>query len=162
MASLYMLYGGTNWGGLATNLVGTSYDYSAPIQESRQIADKYYETKLLGLFFRAAEDLTKTDRINYSTSYTNDNTIGATELRNPDTHSAFYVTRHDVSASQNVTDFKVNIATSSGNMTVPQFASSVRLSGRQSKIIVTDFHFGSNTLVYSTAEVLSHSIVDSR
>ncbi|KAG6809184.1 hypothetical protein H0H92_001242 [Tricholoma furcatifolium] len=157
-----MLYGGTNWGGLATSLIGTSYDYSSPIEESRQISDKYYETKILGLFFRAAEDLTMTNRVNYSTSYTNDSTIGATELRNPDTQAAFYVTIHDTSASQSVTDFTVNIATSAGNLTVPQFGGSVCLSGRQSKILVTDFKFGTNTLVYSTAEVLSHSIVDSK
>ncbi|KAG6864404.1 hypothetical protein C0991_009729 [Blastosporella zonata] len=162
MASLYMLYGGTNWGGLATNLVGTSYDYSAPIEESRQISDKYYETKILGFFFRAAEDLTMTDRINYSTSYTNVSTVGATELRNPETNAAFYVTRHDVSASQDATNFKINVATSSGNLTIPQFAPSVQLSGRQSKIAVTDFRFGDNTLLYSTAEILSHSIIDGK
>ncbi|KAG6844574.1 hypothetical protein H0H87_005789 [Tephrocybe sp. NHM501043] len=160
MASLYMLFGGTNWGGLATNVVATSYDYSAPIQESRQISDKYYETKILGLFFRAADDLTRTDRIAYSTSYTNTSTIAATELRNPETNAAFYITRHNVSGSKDVTDFKVNVATSSGNFTIPQFAPSIRLSGRQSKIVVTDFRFSGNTLMYSTAEILSHSVVD--
>ncbi|KAG6905033.1 hypothetical protein DXG01_005515 [Tephrocybe rancida] len=157
MASLYNLTPMA-----ATNLVGTSYDYSAPIQESRQISDKYYETKILGLFFRAAQDLAMTDRIGYSTSYTNVSTVAATELRNPDTQAAFYVTRHDVSASQDVTDFKVNVATSAGNLTIPQFAPSVRLSGRQSKIVVTDFNFGDHTLLYSTAEILSHSIIDSK
>ncbi|KAF8060198.1 glycoside hydrolase family 35 protein [Lyophyllum atratum] len=162
MASLYMLYGGTNWGGLATNLVGTSYDYSAPIQESRQISDKYYETKLLGFFFRAAQDLTMTDRIGFSTSYTTVPTVGATELRNPETQAGFYITRHNISASQETTDFKVNVATSIGNITIPQFAAPVRLSGRQSKIVVTDFRFGENSLVYSTAEVLSHSIIDGK
>ncbi|GLB44363.1 putative beta-galactosidase [Lyophyllum shimeji] len=162
MASLYMLYGGTNWGGFATNLVGTSYDYSAPIQESRQIADKYYETKILGFFFRAAQDLTMTDRVGYSTSYTTDPTVGVTELRNPETHAAFYVARHDISASQNITDFKVNVATSVGNLTIPQFSAPVRLSGRQSKVLVTDFRFGDRSLVYSTAEVLSHSVVDGK
>ncbi|KAG6806866.1 hypothetical protein H0H92_009756, partial [Tricholoma furcatifolium] len=48
------------------------------------------------------------------------------------------------------------------NLTVPQFGGSVCLSGHQSKILVTDFKFGTNTLVYFTAEVLSHSIIDSK
>ena len=48
--SFYMTYGGTNWGWLADpNAVYTSYDYGAPINESRQLTDKYQEFKRLGL-----------------------------------------------------------------------------------------------------------------
>jgi beta-galactosidase len=58
-------------------------------------------------------------------------------------------------------DFKLNIATkTTGNLTVPVFGNAIRLVGVQSRIIVSDFRFGNNTLVYSTAEVLSHSVVD--
>ncbi|KAJ7107291.1 glycoside hydrolase family 35 protein [Mycena crocata] len=161
MINLYMLYGGTNWGGLATNLVGTSYDYSAPIQESRIIADKFSETKLIGLFFRAAKDLVMTDRTAFSTSVATTANVGATILRNPETQAAFYVARQSDMRSTSTVDFALNIVTkTAGNLTVPAFGNAIRLVGVQSKIIVSDFRFGNNTLVYSTAEVLSHSIVD--
>ncbi|KAH8824376.1 glycoside hydrolase superfamily [Flagelloscypha sp. PMI_526] len=163
MISLYMIYGGTNWGQLATNLVGTSYDYSAPIRETRELQDKYSETKLVGLFFRTATDLTKTERKNLTSSLTSVSTVGATELRNPDTGAGFYVVRHMDSADQSSSDIKLNVTTKSGQqITIPQIKKSmIHLEGRQSKVIVTDFTFGEKgALIYSTAEVLSHSIVD--
>ncbi|KAK7048389.1 glycoside hydrolase family 35 protein [Favolaschia claudopus] len=161
MINLYMLFGGQNWGGLATNLVGTSYDYNAPIQESRIIADKYSETKLIGLFFRAAEDLVMTDRTAFSTALSTTADVGATVLRNPETQAAFYVARQSDMKATTTVDFRLDISTkTTGNLTVPVFGNPIRLAGVQSKIIVSDFRFGRNTLVYSTAEVLSHSIVD--
>lgn len=54
--NLYMLFGGTNWGAIAAPVVATSYDYSSPISENRTIGAKYYETKLLTMFTRAAKD----------------------------------------------------------------------------------------------------------
>ncbi|KAJ7863079.1 glycoside hydrolase family 35 protein [Mycena olivaceomarginata] len=162
-ANLYMLFGGQNWGGLATNLVSTSYDYSAPIQESRIIADKFYETKLIGLFFRAAQDLVMTDRTPFSTAVATTPNVGATVLRNPETQAGFYVARQSDMKATTTVDFKLNIATkTTGNLTVPVFGNAIRLVGVQSKIIVSDFRFGNNTLVYSTAEVLSHSVVDGK
>ncbi|KAJ7935677.1 glycoside hydrolase family 35 protein [Mycena leptocephala] len=161
MINLYMLFGGQNWGGLATNLVSTSYDYSAPIQESRIIGDKFYETKLIGLFFRAAEDLVMTDRTAFSTTVATNPNVGATVLRNPETQAGFYVARQSDMKATTTVDFGLNIVTkTAGNLTVPAFGNAIRLVGVQSKIIVTDFRFGNNTLVYSTAEVLSHSVVD--
>ncbi|KAK1216622.1 hypothetical protein PQX77_020742 [Marasmius sp. AFHP31] len=161
MINLYMLFGGTNWGGLATNVVATSYDYSAPIQETRQLGDKYYETKLVGLFFRTAEDLVMTDRTPFSTSYATVPNVGATELRNPKTQAGFYITRQSNMDSTTTVDFRVKVATkSTGNLTVPVFSDPIKLVGIQSKIIVTDFRFGDNVLVYSTAEILSHSVID--
>ncbi|KAL0570112.1 hypothetical protein V5O48_011850 [Marasmius crinis-equi] len=163
MVNLYMLFGGTNWGGLATNVVATSYDYSAPIQETRQLGDKYYETKLIGLFFRTAEDLVMTDRTPFSTSYTTVANVGATELRNPETQAGFYVTRQSDMDSKTTVNFRVKVSTkSAGNLTVPVFSDPIQLAGIQSKIVVTDFRFGDNVLAYSTAEVLSHSVVDGR
>ncbi|KAG8706385.1 hypothetical protein FRC09_002435, partial [Ceratobasidium sp. 395] len=149
--------------GLATNLVGTSYDYSSPIAESRQIGQKYYETKLVGMFIRAAKDLTKVDRIANSTTYTTNALISATELRNPDTKAAFYVTRHATSSAQTKDSFKLNVSTSRGNLTIPATEGlNIVLNGRDSKIVVTDFTFGKKTLLYSTAEVLSHATIDAK
>ncbi|KAG9233709.1 putative beta-galactosidase [Amylocarpus encephaloides] len=156
--NVYMIFGGTNWGGLPFPLVGTSYDYSAPITESRTIGDKFQETKLFGQFLRVARDLTKVDRIRNSTNYASTSDIFTTELRNPDTNGAFYVTAHTFSPSTALTTFKLKVSTSVGNLTIPQYNSSIVLNGRESKILVTDFKIGNEKLIYSTAEVLTVSV----
>jgi beta-galactosidase GanA len=158
--SLYMFYGGTSWGWFAAPVVATSYDYSAPISEDRSIGAKYYETKNLALFTRVAEDLRVTDRMGNKTTYTNNPTILTTELRNPETNTGFYVTRHANSSVDTYQAFQLNVNTSLGALTVPQKAGSIVLNGHQSKIIVTDFTFGAQVLLYSTAEVLTYAIFD--
>lgn len=83
-----MLFGGTNWGGLAMPTVGTSYDYSAPIAETRLLTDKYSETKLLSYFVRAAKDLTMVEKAgNGTTNFTGNPGVFAQALRNVDTSS---------------------------------------------------------------------------
>lgn len=160
--SLYMLYGGTNWGAIAAPVTATSYDYSAPISEDRSIGSKFYETKLLALFTRAAKDLTLTERVGNGTQYTDNEAISAYELRNPETNSAFYVTIHTDSTVGTDETFKLNVNTSAGALTIPS-EGTIRLNGHQSKIVVTDFSFGpSHTLLYSTAEVLTHALMDKK
>ncbi|KAF1962787.1 putative beta-galactosidase B [Byssothecium circinans] len=158
--SLYMMYGGTNWGAFAAPVVATSYDYSSPITESRKIDSKFYETKNLALFTRVAKDLTVTNRLGNSTSYSTNPAVTASELRNPDTNSAFYVTIHATSSSSTRESFKLHVTTSAGNLTIPQHSGSIQLNGHQSKILVTDFTIGDETLTYSTAEVLTYALVD--
>ena len=41
MMNLYMAMGATNWGNLAAPVVYTSYDYSAPMRETREIQLKF-------------------------------------------------------------------------------------------------------------------------
>jgi hypothetical protein len=158
--SLYMFYGGTNWGWSAAPVTATSYDYSAPVSENRIIGAKYYETKNLALFTNVAQDLTKTDRIGNGTQYSTNSRITATELRNPDTNGAFYVVMHADSSVGTYETFQVRVSTSEGNFTIPQKLSSMSLNGFQSKIVLTDFHFANRTLLYSTAEVLTYAILD--
>jgi hypothetical protein len=160
--SLYMMYGGTNWGSIACPIVGTSYDYSSPIAENRIIWSKFYETKNLALFTRAAVDLTMTNRLGNSTSYTTNPAIMASELRNPETNGAFYVTMHETSSSSTNEAFKLHVSSSVGNLTIPQRGGNIVLNGHQSKIVVTDFTVGSRTLIYSTAEVLTYAILDKK
>ena len=155
-----MMYGGTNWGALACPVVATSYDYSSPISENRQIDSKYYETKNLALFTRIADDLTVTNRIASSVSYSTNPTISTSELRNPNTNSAFYVTIHNTSSSGTRESFKLHVNTSIGTLTIPQHAGQILLDGHQSKIIVTDFSIGKQKLTYSTAEVLTYALID--
>lgn len=158
--SLYMMYGGTNWGAFACPVVATSYDYSSPISENRKIDAKFYETKNLALFTRVAQDLTETDRLGNNTGYTTNAAIEASELRNPVTKSAFYVTIHETSSSSTKESFKLHVSSSIGNITIPQHGGSIVLDGHQSKILVTDFAIGNDTLTYSTAEVLTYAMVE--
>lgn len=160
--SLYMVFGGTNWGWLAFSLVATSYDYSSPVSENREIGDKYYETKLLTMFTRVAKDLAKTERLGNDTSYSDNEAITTAELRNPDTDTAFYVTMHLDSTSSTVETFSLNVNTSQGMISIPQYGGSVAINGHQAKILPTDFKFGSKNLLYSTAEVLTYAVLDGK
>ncbi|KAH6880351.1 family 35 glycosyl hydrolase [Thelonectria olida] len=160
--SLYMMFGGTNWGHSACPVVATSYDYSSPVSENRNLWDKYYETKLLVLFTRVAHDLAYTNRVSNDTSDTDNDAITTTELRNPDTNAAFYVVRHDDSTSSTKEKFHLNVNTSEGNFTVPRYADATLINGHQAKVLVTDFTFGKKKLIYSTVEVLSYSIIDGK
>jgi hypothetical protein len=157
-----MMFGGTNWGALACPVVATSYDYSSPISETRKIDSKFYETKNLALFTRVAEDLTVTDRLGNSTSYTTNLAVKVSELRNPLTKAAFYITIHDYSPSGTREPFKLHINTSVGNLTVPRYSGEILINGHQSKILVTDFTLGNHTLTYSTAEVLTYALIDNK
>lgn len=54
----------------------------------------------------------------------------------------------------NITTFQLIVDTSIGSMTVPQAVPAITLGGRQSKVIVTDYSFGSSLVLYSTAQIL--------
>jgi hypothetical protein len=69
LLSIYMTYGGTSWGNSAAPVVYTSYDYSAPLRETRQQRDKLSQTKLIGLFTRVATDLLGTEMAGNGTGY---------------------------------------------------------------------------------------------
>lgn len=160
--SLYMIYGGTNWGWFAFPDAWTSYDYSAPISEDRSLNAKYYELKLLALFTRVAQDLRKCDRVGNSTTYTTSSSIFTSELRNPDNGAEFYVIRHNPSTSNAAVEFKINVLTKAGSLTIPQKLSSMSLSGYQSKILTSNFNFSDNYLLYSTADVLTYAVFDGK
>lgn len=162
MLNLYMLYGGTNWGAIGAPFQQSSYDYSAAISENRTIGNKFYEMKNLALFTRVAHDLTKTDLVGNSTSYTDTDGITTIELRNPDTDAGFYAIRSTDPTADDDFSTTINMATSTGNVTVPQYGGSLGLQAHYAKILVTDFKFGDVNLVYSTAEVLSYAFFDKK
>jgi beta-galactosidase len=64
--------------------------------------------------------------------------------------------QHNSSPSRAVTTFSANLNTSAGIINVPN----ITLNGRQSKIIVTDYHFGNNNLLYSSSDVLTYGVFD--
>ncbi|KAK4150853.1 glycoside hydrolase superfamily [Chaetomidium leptoderma] len=160
--NLYMMYGGTNWGWLAAPIVGSSYDYAAAISEDRSIGDKFYEIKNFGLFTRVADELAFTDRVGMGTEYTNNTNLFTTELRNPKTGAGFYVIRHAQTDSVSEEWFAIQVNTSIGQFWMPKISSALVMSGHERRILVTDFHFGNNTLYYATPEVLAHSIIDGK
>ncbi|OAX38873.1 glycoside hydrolase family 35 protein [Rhizopogon vinicolor AM-OR11-026] len=157
LINYYMLYGGTSWGALPFPGVYTSYDYGSAIAENRELSVKYPELKRQGLFLRSSPDFYKTDWIGSSTGgvVTVSNPAAfVTLLRNPDTLTSFYIARQEHSTSTDTTIFKLNVATSAGKFQVPRLASGITLAGRQSKIIVADYSFGSSKVLYSTAQIL--------
>ena len=154
---LYVGFGGTNWGQSAAPVVYTSYDYSAPLRETREVQDKFKQTKLLGLFVRVSQDLLKTFMESNGTgNAVSSSAIWTWVLRNPDTGTGFYLAQQNDSTSRDVEMFSVQLNTSAGAVTVPN----VQLNGRQSKFVVTDYHFGNETLLYSSAEILTYGIFD--
>lgn len=114
LQAIYMTFGGTNWGQSATPVVYTSYDYSAPLRETREVRDKMKQTKLLGLFTRVSAGMRKTVMEGNGTGFTSDDGIYTWALRNPDTYAGFYVLAHDHSPSREVTTFSLNANTSAG------------------------------------------------
>ena len=138
------------------------------------MTSKFDELKRQGLFLRSSPSFSKTDYIGNTTTgavTTNSSSVFAVLLRNPDTLTSFYIVRQNEStsklvydlatcvnrterSSRDVVNFKINVMTSAGKLQLPQVVSSVTLGGRQSKVIVADYSFGSSKLLYSTAQIL--------
>lgn len=72
-----------------------------------------------------------------------------------DTLSTFTILQQNNTQSRESIDFTVTFETTQGE--VEALAS---LGGRQSKILVTDYPFGSKKLLYSTAEILTFGVFD--
>lgn len=56
----------------------------------------------------------------------------------------------------------MNVTTPSGDIQIPTVASSITLGGRQSKVIVTTYTFGSSLVSYSTAQIFYAGVIDGR
>ncbi|KAJ7445072.1 glycoside hydrolase family 35 protein [Mycena latifolia] len=166
LINYYMLYGGTSWGALPFPGVYTSYDYGAAITESRALTSKYDEMKLQGLFVRSSPDFAKTDWVMDShtgLTASSDPAVFATLLRNPDSGARFYIVRQNDSTSTAVVDFTLAVDTLAGVLKLPLAASALTLGGRESKVVVTDYTFGSGSkLAYSTAAVLFAGVIGAR
>jgi hypothetical protein len=50
-------------------------------------------------------------------------------------------------------DFKFNVTTLLGPLQIPQVTPSITIGGRQSKMIVVNYAFGTSRIIYSTAQV---------
>ncbi|KAJ7740521.1 glycoside hydrolase family 35 protein [Mycena metata] len=170
MINYYMLYGGTSWGAIPFPQVYTSYDYGAPISESRALTPKYDELKLQGLFLRSSPAFAKTDWVGDSrtskrlAAASSNPDVFVTLVRNPDSGAAFYIVRQNDSTATGRVDFGLSVETRKGELLqLPLVASRITLGGRQSKAIVVDYTFGARSSVtYSTAAVFFAGVIDGR
>ncbi|KUI59563.1 putative beta-galactosidase C [Cytospora mali] len=157
LQSIYMTYGGTNWGHSAAPVVYTSYDYSAPLRETRQQWTKLFQTKLVNLFASSSPDLLKTEMYGNGTGYhVSTDGVFTWVLQNPDTGATFTVTQQNSTKSTADVDFSATLDTSSGPVNV----SNISLLGKQSRILVTDYAFGDHTLLYSSADIATYANFD--
>ncbi|KAI0040947.1 glycoside hydrolase family 35 protein [Auriscalpium vulgare] len=158
LMSFYMLYGGTSWGGIPFPGVYTSYDYGSAIQENRDITTKFTELKSQGLFLRSSPDFYKTDWIGNSSTgvvQVSNSAAFVVQLKNPDTGASFWIARQTDSTSNAITSFTLNVTTKEGTFKIPQTVPNITLSGRQSKVIVTDYSYGQNGYItWSTTPIL--------
>jgi beta-galactosidase len=148
--SYYMTYGGTNWGNLAFPGVYTSYDYASAINEERQIDDKLAQQKKIAYMLNAVEPYAKTDNKYEGTLATNNN-IRLIQRENPDTKTEFYTVRHIASKTTSTDTFDLPIKTADVNTEVP-----VTLNGQKSKVIIANYNFGNEHMVYSTGEIFTN------
>ncbi|KAF7299197.1 Beta-galactosidase [Mycena indigotica] len=152
--NIYMLFGGTNWGGTAAPVSYTSYDYGGGINENRIANAKMNEMRLQGLFLRVSRDLLGATLLANGTNYTTTPLMHTAELINLETGAGFYVLRHNDSTSTALTTTQVTVQTSLGSLVIPR-TGVLTFNGRESKIIVTNYVFGQSqsTILYSTAEI---------
>ncbi|CAE7133094.1 unnamed protein product, partial [Rhizoctonia solani] len=155
LQSLYMTYGGTNWGQLAYSGVYTSYDYAASISEDRTLTPKFSEIKLQGLFLHATPHYHLAGRISTGTSLSSSQQIFTTHLATPQGQN-LYIVRQTTNNNTARVEFDLKVNTTAGVVTLPGLA----LNGRESKIIVSEYPFGKSLIKYSTAEVATWTTID--
>ncbi|KAG9124447.1 hypothetical protein FRC07_011605 [Ceratobasidium sp. 392] len=155
LQSLYMTYGGTNWGNLAYPGVYTSYDYAAAIAEDRTLTPKFSEIKLQGLFLHSTPHYHLAGRISTGTSLSSSSQIFTTHLATPQGQN-LYIVRQTTNNNTARVDFDLKVNTTAGEVTLPGIA----LNGRESKIIVSEYPFGKSLLKYSTAEIATWTTID--
>ncbi|KAH8676554.1 putative beta-galactosidase A [Tricladium varicosporioides] len=162
--NLYMMYGGTNWGGIASPATITSYDYGSPIRENRLLTrEKYSELKLLAQFLLVSPAYLTTKPLNQipntinGSTFTNNLNLATTQLADVvGNKTVFWVVRHNAYNSLEKSVYRLRVPTSKGTVEVPVLGGDLSLSGRDSKIHVSDYSIGSDTTaLYSSGEILT-------
>ncbi|CAE6404215.1 unnamed protein product [Rhizoctonia solani] len=151
LQNLYMTYGGTNWGSLATPTVYTSYDYATPMSEDRSLIAKYSEIKLQALFLHATPHYHLAGLISTDATHASLNYIWTTHLATPKGQNLYTIRQTSTTRTGRAEfDFKVN--TTAEEVVLH----SVALNGRERKIIVSEYPFGNSLLAHASAEVFSY------
>lgn len=97
---------------------------------------------------------------NGTANITGNANVFAQILKNPVTGAGFYVVKHANTTLQTTETFSLNLNTSIGPLTVPQYGQKSIINGRQAKVLVSDFDAAGQRIIYSTAEILAASVVD--
>jgi hypothetical protein len=91
-----------------------------------------------------------------TSKYTTSSDLAVTPLLgDKNTASSFFVVRHSDYSSQASVNYKLEVPTSAGQLTIPQLGGSLTLSGRDSKIHVVDYDVAGTNILYSSAEVFT-------
>ncbi|GJQ11425.1 hypothetical protein GpartN1_g3216.t1 [Galdieria partita] len=158
MLNFYMTFGGTTWGWLPFPGVYTSYDYGAAINEGRQLTDKYSEQKLMANFFRVFKPLRKMDSIQVA-SPTNP-TLYLQGRENKDDGTQLYILRHQDGTSITKETTRILVQGILGDYQIPREEGTyILIDRRDSKMLPCFYGFGDQYLVYSTAEMMTHTTV---
>ncbi|WP_461061181.1 beta-galactosidase [Streptomyces pseudoechinosporeus] len=160
--SFYMAYGGTNWGWLADpNAVYTSYDYGAPINESRQLTDKYQEFKRLGYIVNSVTPLARTDKAEAPAP--SDDALRIDRRVNPDDGTQFFTVRHADTRVKDKDETTLSLKGVDGEYPrVPQ-QGTITVDGRDAKLLVAGYDLSEDQrLVYSTSEIMTHARIGDR
>ncbi|KAJ7283442.1 glycoside hydrolase family 35 protein [Mycena rebaudengoi] len=168
MFNLYMIFGGTNWGGIANPGVYTSYDYGSAISEDRTLREKYYELKIQAYFRAVSPAFLTTRPMNIfatQSSFTGNSALKTTQVLDAvGNKTGFYVVRQTDASTDAVQTYNLTVPTSIGTLTIPTIGGSLVLNGKDSKIHVVDYAYGagSSSLLYSTGEILTWATIDGR
>jgi beta-galactosidase GanA len=150
--NIYMAFGGTSWGWMPASVVYTSYDYGAPISESRRLRDKAYTLKQLGQFTQAAGPLlTNMDKA--EPLYPTSEKVKLYHNAGPSGHLIFAI--HDPHDGMGADAFKFRLRTMSGSYLIPQ-QGSLRLNGQDAKLLLADYGLERQKLVYTTSDLQTH------
>jgi len=153
LQSFYMTFGGTSWGWMPAQVVYTSYDYGAAIDEARRLRPKAATMKQLGQFVQAVQPLTKMDKADAVTP--SSSAVKIYHNKNPDTGTNFYFAVHNPSSALTNDAFKFPLQTSDGAYTIPQ-QSTLRINGQDAKALVAAYDMERQRLVYSTSQIQTH------
>lgn len=167
MQNFYMTYGGLNWGWLASPGMYSSYDYGAAIDVDRRLTSKYYQQKRLGYFLQTVQSLRKTEGM--AIKRPSNPALRLDGRYNPDDGTQFYILRHAdaTSTADDTTHLWFDLSGSNTGSPVytevPQQAgTTLRINGRDSKILLAHYRFGHQELVYSTSELMMDLALDGR
>ncbi len=148
--NLYMVYGGTSWGWQADpNVVYTSYDYGAAFNEQRELTEKVPVLKQHAYLVASVRDLAETDDLGEQPG--ENPAIRVWVKENPRTRSRFHFVRHADSTSpyDDVAPLAIDVPDGT-------YATTVRVNGRDFKILAAGYDLLRQRLVYSTSEILTH------
>ena len=160
--NFYMLFGGTSWGWQAIPQNYTSYDYGSAITEARQLEPKYYEDKLIGYALEALTPLLQTDPA--APAAIDNPALIDTARQNPGDRTQFHFIRHGDTTSTSVEQGHFSLALKNRlyPMVPQEPGTALRIDGRDEKLLLADYGFGSHFLRYSTSELMFNATVGSR